>query len=313
MDKQKNDKFITDGRLILWHSKIYKNIDMGITREREFSNPESLIPLLDTIYKIGWHDCNLNYYINHGETNHSNLIIITIAGGGYLNLDGISYNISPNTIAIIPNDTNTVYYTDIKEGHWEFYWMHVKGFNVSNILQRLYQNHYYLIPLKNTEKYTHIFEEIINSHFEGNEMVLFNSRKISEILHLFVEEIIVGNIILSDNNNFIKTILQYIEANYMEYITVEDLAALVFVTPETVIRTFKKYTGYTPHAYLKMYRIMIACNMLSNTNHSVKDIALRVGYKSSSNFSAEFRNLKGISPIQFRNQYKKVIKQEDSL
>ena len=309
------NKDFTDGRLIRRHPVTNEPTDMAQTRERIIRTPANLIPLIDSVNILGWHDCSRNYYIDHGERNATNLIFITLAGGGTLELDGVIYQIVPGTMTIIPNNVRTVYYTNPGEEHWEFYWMHVRGVNVSNIFRRLYQSHNYMIRLKDPAIYTRIFEDILYSPLEGNAQALYNSRRISELLHLFVEEIISGRILISDNNNFVKTILQFMEANYMTNITNEDLSALVFMTPETIIRTFKKNTGYTPHAYLKMYRIMISCILLSNTDLPVKEIAQRVGYKSASNYSSEFRNLKGMSPVQFRNQYKheKVNSQEESI
>lgn len=308
------NKDFTDGRLIQRHPLTNELTDMAQTRERIIRTPVNLVPLLDTTTNLGWHDSNRNYCINHGERNTTNLIFITLAGGGTLELDEVMYRIVPGTMTIIPNNVKTIYYTSPDEDHWEFYWMHVRGVNVSNILRRFYQSHNYMIQLKDPSVYTGIFEDILYSPLEGNAQAIYNSRKISELLHLFVEEIIAGRILISDNNNFVKTILQYMEANYMTNITNEDLSALVFMTPEAIIRTFKKNTGYTPHAYLKMYRIMISCNLLSNTNLPVKEIAQKVGYKSASNYSSEFRNLKGMSPVQFRNQYNhtKANSQEES-
>lgn len=302
MESQGINKNVRTGRLIRIHPITNENIDMAETRERGIQTPENLKSIIDSITHIGWHDCNKNYNINHGERNPTNIIFVTLAGGGILELDGIGYKITPGTMTIIPSHINTVYYTDPEEDHWEFYWMHVGGVNVSNILRRLYQSHNYLIPLNDPSVYTAIYEDILGSALEGTAMALYNSRKLSEFLHLFVEEIISGRIIVSDNNNFVKTILQYIELHYMEDISLTDLAGLVFMSVEGTIRTFKKYTGYTPHAYLKLYRIMLACDLLSTTDLSVKNIAVRVGHQSASNFSSEFRRVKGVTPTQFRNQ-----------
>ena len=214
------NKDFTDGRLIRRHPLTNELTDMAQTRERIIRTPVNLVPLLDTTTSLGWHDSNRNYCINHGERNPTNLIFITLAGGGTLELDGVMYRIVPGTMTIIPNNVKTIYYTSPDEDHWEFYWMHVRGVNVSNILRRLYQSHNYMIQLKDPSVYTGIFEDILYSPLEGNAQAIYNSRKISELLHLFVEEIIAGRILISDNNNFVKTILQYMEANYMTNIYV---------------------------------------------------------------------------------------------
>lgn len=294
------NKYIEKVPLMIRHAKRNEILDMGLTRERRLSNPAVLTDILDHVIAIGWHDCNTNYFIHHQESNSDNIMFVTLLGGGILEIGGITYKITANSMTVIPNNVDVRYYTDIREGDWEFYWMHVRGVNVSNILRRLYQNNIYVIPLNTMDKYAAIFENILTLSCDGNEMVLYNSRKISELLHLFVEETIAKGIILADNNDFVKIVLQYIEKNYMHQINLEDISNRVFMSVEHTIRNFKKYTGYTPHSYLKMYRMMRACDLLSNTDMSVKEIAGKVGYKSDSNFISEFKSLKDMTPNQFR-------------
>jgi len=287
---------------MLWHPDLDEIIDMGETRERRISIPENLIPLIDSVDSLGWHDCSRAYYINHGERNDTNLVFITLAGGGILELNGVIYPIVPGTITVIPNNVKTVYYTAPGENHWEFYWMHVRGVNVSNIFRRLYQSRNYRYPVRDTTGYTRIFEEILNTRSEGSALALEVSQKISVLLHKIIEEIISQRILPKDDNDFVKKIRQYIEKHYMTNITIEELASHMFMTPENIIRTFKKYTDCTLHAYLKKHRITVACQLLHTTDLSVREVARRVGYRSASSFAAEFRSLKGISPTQFRKQ-----------
>jgi len=293
----------------LWlkHPVSDERLEMGLTRDRVFSNPLVLEEVLDYVAYAGWHDSNVNYRIKQLHNHTDNIIFVTRGGCGILEIGGIFYKMPANTIAILPKYVELSYYTDPNAGHWDFYWMHVYGVNITNVLHKLYQNHVYVVSLGAddlTESLSEICESILECPYEGNEMTLHNSRRISDLLHLFVEKTIASGIILADNNDFVKTIVQFIEQNYMNPIDMNDIANKVFLTVECTIRNFKKYTGYTPHAYLKMFRIMKACDYLINTDLSVKDIARCVGYKSDSNFIAEFRAMKEITPNRFRNRMK---------
>ena len=115
MDKQIKNKDSFEGRLILLHTIRNENLDMGQTRERMIHTPNNLIPLIDSLNNLGWHDCNLNYYVDHGERNPTNLIFITLSGGGILELEGIIYQIIPGTMTVIPNNVKTIYYTNPDE------------------------------------------------------------------------------------------------------------------------------------------------------------------------------------------------------
>ena len=276
--------------------------DMGLNRARIFSNAISLSMMLDTVRIIGWHDANGEYIFRQPDSERENMIFVTLSGGGILELNGLSYRIRPSTITVIPDNVEVSYYTDPAEKHWEFYWAHIRGANTSNVLRHLYQNHNYLLPLRNPDVFVSIFEDILTSPLEGSAMILYNSRKVSDLLHLFVEEIVCNQNSIPDNNDFVKTILRYIEEHYAQSITLADLASLLFMSEENLIRMFKKHTGYTPHAYLKMYRIMVACNLLRNTDLPVKRIAGMVGYKTVSFFTSEFRTLKGVTPTVFRSE-----------
>ncbi|MBQ7298786.1 MAG: helix-turn-helix domain-containing protein [Clostridia bacterium] len=288
--------------LKLFHPHFGSFMEMGLTRDKHFINPKMLYDVIDRVNYVGWHDSNRNYYIDHKEQNETNLIFVTVSGGGILELDNVRYSIQSNTVTVIPCRVKTCYYTDPMQEHWEFYWMHTSGNNITNILSHLYHNHIYTLEINHIRSYTAIFEDILTSALDGIPMTLFNSRKIADFLHLLLEESISRGFILSDNNAFVKTVVQYIEQHYAEQMDLSDMAAAVYMSRENLIRTFRKHTGYTPYAYLKRYRMMRACELLDCTALPIKDIAARVGYSSVSNFIAEFRTVKHITPTQYRKK-----------
>lgn len=67
---------------------------------------------------------------------------------------------------------------------------------------------------------------------------------------------------------------------------------------------FKQIYGETPYAYLKQYRMHRAAVLLTETNHRVSDIAQEIGYQNASKFSEAFRDVMGITPLQYRNKGK---------
>lgn len=81
----------------------------------------------------------------------------------------------------------------------------------------------------------------------------------------------------------------------------EEIAAAAYLSPFHFARLFKKLTGATPHAYLASLRTARAQTLLAETDLSVTEIGLRVGYSSSSHFAKAFRQATGISPRDYRN------------
>jgi AraC-like DNA-binding protein len=65
-------------------------------------------------------------------------------------------------------------------------------------------------------------------------------------------------------------------------------------------RRFKEAFGETPHQYVLSRRVERAQELLRNTEHSVTDICLEVGFQSLGSFSAAFHRVAGMSPTAYR-------------
>ena len=106
-----------------------------------------------------------------------------------------------------------------------------------------------------------------------------------------------------DNENYVVTeLLKYIQTNYSAQITSKDMAEICGYTPSYFCRYFKNFVGKTPVEYLNTIRIKKAHEMLCNTNKTITEIALAVGYTSLNYFSRQFRNLFDCSPKDMRKQ-----------
>lgn len=100
----------------------------------------------------------------------------------------------------------------------------------------------------------------------------------------------------------VKKILTYIATHYMEQISLEDIASSVHISKSECCRCFKRRLSITPFEYLIKYRIYSAAIMIvQNTERiSVSEIAIKVGFNSSSYFNKMFRKYIGCTPTQFR-------------
>ena len=92
----------------------------------------------------------------------------------------------------------------------------------------------------------------------------------------------------------------YIDSHYMEDLTLDSIAAMFHVSKYHLVRELSRAFSMTPYRYLEEIRIRIAKNLLSSTEHRITDIAMTVGYSSSSYFSQRFRSLTGITPLDYR-------------
>lgn len=98
----------------------------------------------------------------------------------------------------------------------------------------------------------------------------------------------------------VQRIIAYIEARYGGPISVEELAKMVFLTPNYISNLFKEQTGETIIDYLTGVRLRHARNQLADPTRKIYEIAESTGFNSTSYFSVVFKNMYGVSPKEYR-------------
>ncbi len=98
----------------------------------------------------------------------------------------------------------------------------------------------------------------------------------------------------------LRLALDYLESHLSEDVSLTALAAAVGLSEGHVCKAFRLATGEPPHRWLVKRRIAKAKALLSTTTRSITEVALDVGFGSSSHFAAAFRRWQGVSPRTFR-------------
>lgn len=96
--------------------------------------------------------------------------------------------------------------------------------------------------------------------------------------------------------------LDFIDTNYFEDISVEDIAANIGTTRKTITDVFKKLTGFSPKDYLIYYRMCKAVELLGDPNILIDTVASAVGYNDQFYFSKQFKKNVGITPSMCRKK-----------
>ena len=95
----------------------------------------------------------------------------------------------------------------------------------------------------------------------------------------------------------------YIQSHYHNpELTLEKLAEVLQVSPTYLSRLMKRELGHSFIHVLVQVRIQKAVHLLKETDHSILDIALQVGYDSQHYFSTAFKKMIGVSPNQYRRE-----------
>ncbi len=95
----------------------------------------------------------------------------------------------------------------------------------------------------------------------------------------------------------------YIEKNYRESISVEEVARQSHMSKRNFIRRFTKATHNTPLEYIQRVRIEAAKKSIETGNSSINEIMYESGYSDIKSFRTVFRKITGLSPMQYRNKY----------
>ena len=93
-----------------------------------------------------------------------------------------------------------------------------------------------------------------------------------------------------------------IDRSYANTLDITDLAQVASVSEAHFIRTFRATFGETPHRYLQRRRVERAMFLLRETERSVTDICMDVGFASLGTFSRTFHEIVGMTPIAYRAQ-----------
>lgn len=100
----------------------------------------------------------------------------------------------------------------------------------------------------------------------------------------------------------IKRVLTYIQQHYMDDISINTLTAEFHVSPNYFSSWFKKETNVRFTDYITNLRITYATQLLAETNLTIREISLSVGYFTASHFIRTFVKNKGITPAEYRKQ-----------
>lgn len=103
------------------------------------------------------------------------------------------------------------------------------------------------------------------------------------------------------NSELLKQIVHCVDQNYSnENFTLNDIAAIVHVSPTYISTIFKKYKGINFKDYLIDIRIKKAIELFTNTDLKIYQVSEKVGYSNPQYFSVLFKKTTGYSPTEFK-------------
>jgi len=101
-------------------------------------------------------------------------------------------------------------------------------------------------------------------------------------------------------------IVEYINRHYNQKLTIAEIARRFYVSPSYFCKTFRKSTGYTFTEYVNHVRIKEAKALLASGKDKVSAVAEQVGFESLTHFGRVFKEIAGLSPLKYRQQYSSI-------
>ena len=222
---------------------------------------------------------------------------------------GIVTVIPPNYPHTTNSDIGTV-------SRWEYLFIDVEGFmkrfldspvKAEKMIQRIYSKALFL----REEEYPSISAKILkimNIMRDGEEFYLEEAKGV--LAALLVEIARLNRPSEEDRvaeetgklTNMITRVLDFVSYHYMEDIKVEDLAKSCHISETHFRRIFTSYMKVTPLEYINTVRIQTACELLQKTDDPVADIAHKCGFTTNSTFNRNFKQIMGVTPIEWRKR-----------
>lgn len=110
----------------------------------------------------------------------------------------------------------------------------------------------------------------------------------------------------SHGDEHILNAQQYIEAHYMDAISIEQVAAQAHMSKRNFIRRFKTATGNTPIEYIQRVKIEAAKKALERSGGDVNSVMYDAGYNDLKSFRKVFRQVTGMTPQDYRRKFSRV-------
>lgn len=269
---------------ILWKKYIKENFEMNVDE----CGIEQGIPGLGYKYEV------LKNAVIHYVTK----------GYGTFNFNGKVYNLKQGDIFILLKGMQVDYVASIDDP-WEYYWIGFSGSNANEYLNRTSITNSCVANCKENSKIPQIILnmcEISKTYNPSSSDDILLLKELYSLLYALIEEF-PKPFEYKDKelHTYIQDALNFINSNYMNSITVQEIADYVNLSRSYLYKIFIKNLGISPQRYLINLRMYKATLLLKGTKLPIGEVASRVGYSDSLLFSKTFSKHFSMSPLNYRN------------
>lgn len=225
-------------------------------------------------------------------------------GKGTFKVNNKIFNLKQGDIFIILKGMNVEYMASMDDP-WEYYWIGFSGSNSIEYLNRTSIIDSYVVTCTEDSKIPNIILnmcEISKNYNPSSSDDIVLLRELYSLLYTFIKEF-PKEFEYKDKelHTYIQDAINFINSNYMNSITVNEIANHVNLSRSYLYKMFIKNLKASPQKYLINLRMYKATLLLKSTKLPIGEVANKVGYTDSLLFSKTFSKYFSMSPLNYRN------------
>ena len=238
--------------------------------------------------QFGYEACAPAHAYGPAVRNHWLLHYVS-SGSGRFEREGKRYNVKTGDIFVIPPEIETYYEADAVDP-WTYIWV---GFTCDSLPVEL-------TPIMHTPKAGIVFERMK----QCNELDAGKSAYLCGMLWRLMSTLLEQSNVERDESDYIEKALSYMNAEYINGVSVSEVANRLHINRCYFSSLFKKHMGISPQTYLQNLRLERAAELMLSAKSSPTTAAISSGYTDISQFSKIFKNKYGLSPRAYIEKYR---------
>ena len=251
---------------------------------------------------LGYYPLANHHYRSRSKGSKQYIFIYCTKGSGEITVNNKKTPINPNQFFIIPKNRKHIYRAN-NENPWSIYWFHFNG----SLAEKIYNRY----SKTETENYTDVpfsknFIDQFNKIFDiFNNNYLIHQIEYANLLCLnFISSFIYQNFQSISNplqiESLVDSVKDFLLDNLDKNFTLNEIASKFNYSKSYLHTKFKLETGYSVLVFFKLKKVQKACEYLSYTDLSIKEISHKIGFDDPLYFSRTFKKFMGKSPRNYK-------------
>lgn len=235
----------------------------------------------------------------------SYLFFTVVSGEGSLEYGGKEFSLFAGNCVFI--DCQSPYsHTTSPDNLWTLRWVHFYGPTIPAVYEKYKERGGRPVFRPEEDNFSEVWSKLFETasgHDYMRDMLI--NQHLSSLITLIMAESWhpEDQDTLPPKKQIIKPVKEYLDKNYGEKITLDSLSAKFYINKYYLTKTFKEQYGVSITAYLLNLRITRAKQLLRFSEKTVEEIGLECGLGAAHYFSQTFKNVEGVPPSKYREQW----------